>query len=316
MTIGIAAHGPNAGLAIYRSLRAVERVGTGSIGGFAAFAVITADGKLLRHGTQRGGTSTLFIEGEVTGTDPPPEVAAATFAAVISSGPDRPAPESFLRADPLAGLVTGHRMPIAIGLGGVEVNQQVLDLMKGGQPAQAAVDTVMDRNPEVDAGLIAIDRNGLVYGRNSARVLRRPDLAEARASREGASVVVFYNAIRPRAALAGLVTEIALDTMLAMPMLKPDGQITVDAGIPVIAGRATAIYCDANGVATHVTTNELEVLTGRRIGTGIYLGSPVYRDGKLIGHTMLETMIIFQDGKLARVGGQKFFSFGYQRVAE
>ena len=110
MTIGIAARGPNAGLAIYRSLRAAERVGSGSIGGFATFAVITADGKLLRYETQRGGTSTLFIEGEITGTDPPPEVAAATRAAVISSGPDRPAPESFLCADPLAGLVTGHRI--------------------------------------------------------------------------------------------------------------------------------------------------------------------------------------------------------------
>src|ERR1700686_2557427 len=116
MTIGIAARGPNAGLAVYRSLRAAERVGTGSIGGFATFAAITADGKLLRHETQRGGTSTLFIEGESTGTEPPPEVAAATSAAVISSGPDRPEPEKLLSADPLAGLVTGHRMPITIGV--------------------------------------------------------------------------------------------------------------------------------------------------------------------------------------------------------
>jgi hypothetical protein len=314
MTIGIAAHGPNAGLAIYRSLRATERVGSGSIGGFVTFAVITADGKLLRHETQRGGTSTLFIEGEITGTDPPPEVAAATCAAVISSGPDRPEPEKFLSADPLAGLVTGHRMPIAIGVDGVAVNQQVLDLMKGGKPAQIAVDTVIDRNPEVDAGLIAIDRGGQVYGRNSTRVLRRPDLAEARASREGASVVVFYNAIRPHTVLAGLVTEMALDTMLGIP--TPDGQIVVNAGIPVIAGTGTAIYCDADGVATHVTTNELGVLTGRRIGTGVYLGSPIYKDGKLIGHTMLETMTAFQDGKLASLGGQKMFSFGYRRVPE
>jgi hypothetical protein len=314
MTIGIAAHGPNAGLAVYLSLRASERVGTGSIGGFATFAAITADGRLLRHETQRGGTSTLFIEGEITGIDPPPEVAAATNAAVISSGPDRPEPEQFLCADPLAGLVTGHRMPIATGVDGIAVNQHVLDLMKAGQPAQIAVDTVLDRNPEVDAGLIAVDRLGQIYGRNSARVLRRPDLAEARASREGASVVVFYNAIRPLTALAGLVTEVALDTMLGIP--KPDGQIIVNAGIPVIAGGATAIYCDADGVATHVTTNELEALTGRRLGAGIYLGSPVYKDGKLLGHTMLEAMITFQDGKLASLSGLKGFSFSYRKVPE
>jgi hypothetical protein len=63
MTIGIAAHGPNAGLTVYRSLRATERVGAGSIGGFAAFGAISADGKLLRHETQRGGTSTAFHRG-------------------------------------------------------------------------------------------------------------------------------------------------------------------------------------------------------------------------------------------------------------
>src|SRR5437870_4273275 len=107
MTIGIAAHGSNAGLAVYKSLRAAERVGSGSIGGFATFAAITASGKLLRHATQRGGTSTLFLDGEITGTEPPSEVAAAPSAAVISSGPERPELEKLLTADPVAGLVTG-----------------------------------------------------------------------------------------------------------------------------------------------------------------------------------------------------------------
>ena len=55
MTIGIAAHGPNAGLAVYRSLRATERVGTGSIGGFAAFGAISADG--VGPAFQRAGCS-------------------------------------------------------------------------------------------------------------------------------------------------------------------------------------------------------------------------------------------------------------------
>ncbi len=313
MTICIAAHGPNAGLAICRGLRAAERVGAGSIGGFAAFGAITAEGRLLRHETQRGGTSTLFIDGEITGTEPPPEVATATFAAVISSGPDRPEPEKLLSADPLVGLVSGHRMPNTTGVDGIPVNQQVLDLMRAGQSARAAVDAVLDRNPWVDAGLVAIDRRGLIYGRNSARVLRRPDIAEASASRAGASVVAFYNAIRPHTVLAGLVTEIALDTMLGIP--KQDGQVKVSAGIPVIAGRQAAIHCDTNNVATHVTGNEFEVLNGRRIFTGIDLGSPVYRGGKLIGHTVSETWMTFQDGKLRFASGQEFVSFGYRRPA-
>jgi hypothetical protein len=312
MTIGIAAHGPNAGLAVYRSLGAIERVGAGSIGGFAAFGAISADGKLLRHETQRGGTSTLFIEGEITGTDPPPVVAAAISAAVISSGPDRPELEKLLAADPVAGLVTGHRMPMTTGVDGIPVNQQVLNLMKGGQSARDAVDTVLDRNPEVDAGLVAIDRSGQVYGRNSARVLRRPDIAEARASRAGASVIVFYNSIRPPTVLAALATEIALDIMLGLP--KPDGQVQVNAGTPVIPGKETAVYSDANNVATHVTGHEFELLSGQGHCTGIDLGSPVYKGSKLIGHTMFETKTIFRDGKLTFVSGQKSVSFGYRRA--
>ena len=237
MTIGIAARGPNAGLAVFKALRAAERVGTGSIGGFATYAAITAEGKLLRHQTQRGGSRTLFLDGERTGVEPPPEVAAAISAGVISSGPERPDVEKLLVADGSVGLVTGHRLPIQVGVDGLPLNQQVLDLMAKGHSAQAAIDTVIDRNPEADAGLIAIDAHGGVYGRNTARVLRRPDLAEGRATAgDGeASVVVFYNTIRPYGALAGLVTAIALDTMLGVP--KPDAYVTVNAGISCARGQ-------------------------------------------------------------------------------
>jgi hypothetical protein len=310
MTIGIGAHGPYAGLAVYKSLRVAERVGSGSIGGFATFAAITAGGKLLRHATQRGGTSTLFLDGEITGTEPPPEVAAATSAAVISSGPERPELEKLLTADPVAGLVTGHRMPITVGADGIPVNQHALALLKEGFSARQAIDIVIDRNPEVDVGLIAVDRDGQVYGRNSSRVLRRPDLAEGRAQRDGASVVVFYNAIRPWSALASLVTAIALDAMLGLP--KPDGYVIVNAGIPVLGADETAIHTDANNIATHVTTNETHLLTGHQICTGIYLDSPVYREGRLIGYTMLETLTTFSDGKVEAMSGQTSVPFGYR----
>jgi hypothetical protein len=312
MTIGIAAHGPSAGLAVFKSLRAAELVGTGSIGGFATFAAITADGHLLRHQTQRGGSRTLFIDGEITGSDPHSDVAGATSAAVISSGPERPELEKLLTADPAAGLVTGHRMPITVGVDGIAVNQQALNFLKEGMSAKAAIDEVLSRNPEADVGLIAIDRWGQVYGRNSARVLRRLDLAEGRAAEGQISVVVFYNAIRPYSALAGLVTAIAMETMLGVP--HPDGYVVVNAGIPVLPGKETAIVCDANGVATHLTTTESASLTGRRICTGIYLGSAVYVGGKLIGNTMLETMTTFNDGRLVEMSGQTSVPFGYRRA--
>ena len=47
----------NSGLGLFKGLRAAERVGTGSIGGFATFAAITADRRLIRSQTQRGGSS-------------------------------------------------------------------------------------------------------------------------------------------------------------------------------------------------------------------------------------------------------------------
>jgi hypothetical protein len=60
VTIGIAVRAPNAGQAAFEALRTVERVARGAIGGFVSFVAITADGRLLRAETQRGGTSTLF----------------------------------------------------------------------------------------------------------------------------------------------------------------------------------------------------------------------------------------------------------------
>jgi hypothetical protein len=79
-----------AGQAIFDALRAVERVATGAAGGFAAFVAITEEGDLLRAETQRGGTRTLFIEGEITGAALPPRIAAARLAGLMSSRPDRP----------------------------------------------------------------------------------------------------------------------------------------------------------------------------------------------------------------------------------
>jgi hypothetical protein len=314
MTIGIATVGPNAGLGLFKGLRAAERVGTGSIGGFATFAAITADGRLLRHQTQRGGSSTLFLDGETTGVDPSEEVATAPLAAVISSGPERPDLEKLVTADPKVGMVTGHRLPIVVGVDGVPLNQQVLDLMREGRSPQEAVDYVMDRNREADAGLIAVAADGRVYARNSDRVRRRPDLADFRqSSPDGkAQVVVFYNAIRPYAVIAPLVAQIALDAMLGLP--QPDGEIFIPPAIPVREGPEIAIYCDANGTAQYMTTPDRQALTGKHVGAVIQYGAPVYADGTLIGTAMFEVMTLVEDGRLMRLSGQPSMQGGIKRV--
>ena len=181
MTIGIAAFGPRAGLAVFMALRAVERVARGAVCGFASFVAITTEGEVLRAETQRGGTRTLFVDAEITGLPPPPRVAEAPFAGVMSSGPDRPAPLcQFTPADGAVGLVTGHRLPNTPGCSGVRLNEEVLALMREGLSPQGAVERVLADNPGSDAGMIALDRQGRLFAANSAFVADRADLGSAR----------------------------------------------------------------------------------------------------------------------------------------
>jgi hypothetical protein len=168
VTIGIAVRAPNAGQAAFEALRTVERVARGAIGGFVSFVAITTDGRLLRAQTQRGGTSTLFTDGEKTGTAPPAAIAQAPLAGLMSSGPDRPAPlVQFTPADPTVGLVTGHRLPNMPGADGIALNQAVLDRMRAGEPPARAARSVLQRNPEADAGIIALGPEGAVFAGNS-----------------------------------------------------------------------------------------------------------------------------------------------------
>jgi hypothetical protein len=127
-------------------------------------------------------------------------------------------------------------------------------------------------------------------------------------------VAVLYNAIRPRKVLAGLAAEIAFETMLGIT--KSDGQITINAGVPLIGRKEAAIYCNANDVATYVATSEADVLTGRRNCAIVEVGAPVYRDGVLIGHAISDTIATFLDGKIASMGGKKSLSLGYRRAID
>jgi hypothetical protein len=316
MTIGIGACGPNAGQAVFAALGAAERVGRGAIGGFATFAAITADGRLLRHETQRGGSSTLFIDGESTGVEPPQEVARATAAAVISSGPERPAPLSqFLAADPKGGLVTGHRLPNAISVDGHPLNIEALEQLTEGLSAREAVERVVARNPEADVGLIAIDGRGGVWSRNSKRVLRRPDLGHARLedSGAGAAVEILHNAIRPHPALAALVAAIAMEAMAGAP--RAAGWITIKAGTPLTLGEEAAVMCGRDGVARKVVTTDPTILQGRHACAAIYIHSSVLVEGERVGLTMFEPIVTVVDGVCTTMSGQQSLRMSYRTAA-
>ncbi|SFC33631.1 DUF6963 family protein [Tropicimonas isoalkanivorans] len=310
MTIGIGALGPNAGLAVFKALQAAERVGTGSIGGFAVFAAIAEDGTLHTAETQRGGTSTLFTEGETTGTVPPPSVASARRAAVMSSGPDRPSPLSqFLAADPAIGLVTGHRLPNAEGDDGVPLNKAVLAAMGRGLDAQAALAQVFEANPEADAGMIALGPHAGIAARNSRLVASRPDLGGARRTAGSATVAILHNAIAPHASLAALVADIALGIMQPDP--EPAGSIAVCAGTPLVLAEAHRVIIDADGEVQRIETDAQRLLSGERNCAAIYLGAPVVRDGVVIGTTLVEPNVVVRDGRVVSLSGQARFSISY-----
>jgi len=315
MTIGIVCSGPNAGLGAFRALRAVERVATGAIGGFAVFAAITEDGTARTAETQRGGGATLFTRGERTGTPPPEAIARSRLAGLISSGPDRPAPLSrFLALDAEVGLVSGHRLPGTPDGGGRACNAVALAAMRGGATPEEAVRQVLEANPEADIGLIAADLRGRVFAANSARVARRPDLGEARRedTASGSSVAILHNAIGPGPAIAALAAETALAEMVPA---RPDAQFTVEAGTPVVQSDAAAVEIDAAGLALRVLTSDPALLGPRANGAAIYLGAEVRQQGRPVGYVAEEPNCTVADGRLVTMSGQSRLEIGYRRTS-
>lgn len=314
MTIGIVCAGPNAGLAAFRALATVERAATGSIGGFAAFAAIGAHGRVHQAATQRGGSATLFIAGEATGGPPPDPVAAARLAGLVSSGPERPEPLSqFLAVDGAVGLVSGHRLPNAIGADGQPHNVAVLAAMRTGNRPADAVSAYLAANPEADVGLIAGDLAGRLHAANSERVGRRPDLGAARLDRPeaGAAVAVLHNAIGPGPSIAQLAAETA---MAVMAPARADATFTVVAGIPVRAGPVAVVEIDGDGRARGVVTTDPGLLQGAANGAAIYLGAEVRQNGRLLGHVAEEPNCRLQDGRLVSMSGQRQLEIGYTKT--
>lgn len=317
MTIGIAVTGENAGLAAFRALEAVEQVARGAIRGFVSFVVISGDGHLLRAQTQRGGTTTLFVEGETTGTPPPPEIAEARFAALMSSGPDRPEPlAQFTAGDPALGLVTGHRLPNVPGEGSdAPLNLVALDHLRAGMSPKAAIEATLEAHPTADAGLIVLDREGRLHAANSAFVQTRGDLGlawledEARHHR----VAVLHNAIHPKDGLAALAAGVAMDCMV--PFDRTDLYVTLAAGTPITTGPHAALHSDGSGRITLITVTSAAWLAGRRDGALVNIATPVLTQGQLIGHTTTDPYCVAEAGRLVSISGQPTVRIGVRRSA-
>lgn len=173
MTIGIGAFGRMAGAAVLAAWAEAERRAAGDLHGFAVFTVLGADNEPVSLQCQRGGLATIRAQAEALA-----RMAEATVAGVITSGPDRPEPVSQFLAAGRAGLVTGHRLPNLATADGPSANRAALVLMEKELSPKHAIAAVLDGNPDIDAGLIAVTRSDLSLA-NSARVEGRDDLGRA-----------------------------------------------------------------------------------------------------------------------------------------
>lgn len=320
-TIAIVAAGENAGLAVFLALPEAEKVARGSIGGVAGMDVMLSDGTICSYQNfGRGGTSTLFVEGEETGVLPPSRIASAPVAAIVSTGPRRPydlgvdpCDQEFETGRDGVGIVVGHRIPDAVGRDGEPVNAHVMRLMAEGLSPSEAIDRVMGANPSVDAGLIAVSDDGAIAMGNSALVNTRSDYAHARGEdrRAGAVVQTIMNEIHPPQAVAQLVVNVALETMTRSQ--QPDLTIVIPSGVRVEPGRSNRVEVDADLVATKILVDREEHVMGQRWAVVPYLHSPVFQNGDLIGYTINEPLTELLDGVIKSLSYQDSATISVRR---
>lgn len=313
MTIGIGVSGPNAGFAIYSALQAVEKVATGAIGGFVSLAVIDQDGVVRRAETQRGGSTTLFTSGETTGTPPPPKIASASMAVLMSSGPDRPQPlAQFTPAHSSAGLVSGHRLPNVMAPAGIIPNLAVLERLKAGQSAQMAVEAVLTASPQADAGLIAIDRTGEIHLGNTKFASIRSDLGYAFEQRNNCQVGVLHNAIRPVGGLATLAASIALDAMDEGQ--HKDFTVSFQGNTRLVEGQQNYACIDQHNRIIEITVAQAGWLGEHFEGAALNQDAAILRGDRLVGHALSEPYCVARDGQVVSMSGASSVLIGVRAV--
>lgn len=299
MTIGIAAFGAGAGRAVLAGLAAVEAVGGGEIRGFGVFRAIAADGAAIDAETQRDGGPALRTSLERRGLLQAAE--AATVAAVISSGPDRPEPLAQFLPGSAAGLVTGHRLPNTPGPDGVPLNLAALRRLEAGETPAAAVEAVIAASPEIDAGLIAVAPGALAIA-ETRRVLRRNDRGCARLilADDAAGVAVLHNAIQPFEGLAALAAGAARAALEAA--LPPLPAFRIRPGTRIEPAAEDGVWLDEGGTVLRVAGCNPGLVQYRGwTSSAVYLGTPVHVAGRRAGVTVGEARCRLDRGLVEEV---------------
>jgi len=299
VTIGIAAHGPEAGCAILTSLRSIEAFATGAIGGFVSVAGLGSDGSIHRAEIQNGGARALLDQGRVSEL-----LLSARSVVLMSSGPNRPEPLSqFTPALAGVGLVTGHRFPNNRGRDGRSLAESVLAAMTRGETPHDAVQAVVRSNPHADAGLIALSADGEIFAADTSFMARFGDRGGAfRESVDGTTrVAILHNGIEPSENLGSLLAELIVKAMTPSPLVA--GTVELCAGTPVSLGDEAGLVLSETGDLE--TTRLVDNAGGRGVWScGIGYLAPVWRSGRQIGHCLDEPFLVSDGGKLISVNGR------------
>jgi len=304
MAFGMVAFGNKAGEAIFRGLEYAEKISWNCIGGFTVLAYLDKNGKFKSFETQRGGTRTLFTEGEETGVNPPEELSNSRIAGLIAGGPDRLEPlTQFLAYKDNVGIITGHRIPTYNSVNNKPINQEVLSHIEKGLTANEAIDKVFDENPECDTGLLSIDMKGNIGMRNSEKVLRNIEsIGYAKRSNTENRIEVLLNEIFPHQETA----ELAAETGFSIMNFKEEEniEITVRAGTKVNHGKEDIVKVDNNLIAKEIYTTDINLLTGLQICIVPYKNSKIIQNDNIIGKLDIEAIVNLQDGVIKDLEGQ------------
>ncbi|MET1416415.1 hypothetical protein ABVF61_29385 [Roseibium sp. HPY-6] len=298
MTVGIAATGPNAGAGVLAGLRATEAIGQGAIGGFVSLAVLTKDQQLFRSETQTDGASGLLQK------ELPENMLGAPFAALISSGPNRPVPlAQFVAAKPGVGLVTGHRFPQIPADDGIPLNAHVLAAMERGQSPQMAIDAVVDRFPDHDAGFVALSIDGTIAAGNMPAVLLRRDHGCSSRTLQSppVSVATIHNAIHPIRVLADMINDIVLEEMLRPP--AAEHWITASQGIRLIRGQRAEIHINRDEEVVQILHPQA-MQHPDPVPFGLGDQVRIILNGRDIGWLGYEPFMIVKDGVIMTMDGK------------
>ncbi|MGR3805636.1 DUF6963 family protein [Marinibacterium profundimaris] len=294
MTVGIAVYGPGAARAALAGLEAVEAVGRGAIGGFVSLSVLLEDGTLFDLGTQRGGAQALLALPGFARTR------GARHAVLMSSGPDRPDPLSqFTPGDPAVGLLTGHRLPNMAGPDGHPPNLVALTAMGAGASPSVAIETALSADPELDAGLIAMNLAGDIALLNSASVGARDDIGAAHFTGDGIAAAVLHNTIFPHHALADLAVSAIRDSMAPGDAAPNLGTAL---GQRVHPGPCRALLVGSGGIEGFEAPGA-QWQRPEWEGCPVRRGDPAMAGGEVVGRVVAEAYCILRDGTVTGTRG-------------